>query len=372
MEELLGQWIGDLRGTAMGSVYAVVTDDAGRKGIELKVNVGGTVATLRGHLVQTDGVTSVELTADLPADAPNPVGSSNIVLDTILPNRLAGRWTTTTGHAGTINLVRSDTAQPPATQIAPPPSQPPKPIEIVAREGRLANLTLYRSELETIVAKIKLLVGGSNDVVIATTIDGGKQIRQFSADFFARRDLPRHVTSINLSLNDGRQGIQSNVIVNLSDKFESTFFIQSDDALWVSGGFAELEGFFRRYTNPISVFIQKHGLNVNGIMLITVIALLPDLPLSSRFIVLVLTFIVVSGLLYLHRRLTSTVVYLDAKAERGFFSKFLPSLVSALTAAAFIAFVGWGSTGRRLSQTCRSGLGFIGSRGFIRDIRPRR
>lgn len=340
MEELLGQWIGDLRGTDVGSAYAVVTNDGDRKRIELKVNIGGTVTTLRGHFTQTGGGTSVELVADLPADAPNPIGTATIALDTVMTNRLAGRWTTSTGHAGTINMVRSETAQPPTSQSASP-AAPPKPIEIVAREGRLANLTLYRNELETIVAKIKSLVGGANDVVIATTIDGGKQIRQFSADFFARRDLPRHVTSINLSLNDGRQGIQSNVIVNLSDKFESTFFIQSDDALWVSGGFAELEGFFRRYTNPVSVFIQKHGLNVNGIMLIVVIALLPDLPLSSRVVVLFLTFVVVTGLLYLHRKLTSTVVYLDATAERGFWSKFLPSLVSALTAATFIGFVTW-------------------------------
>jgi hypothetical protein len=76
-------------------------------------------------------------------------------------------------------------------------------------------------------------------------------------------------------------------------------------------------------------------------MLITVIALLPDLPLISRFVVLGLAFAVVAGLLYLHRRLTSTIVYLDAAAERGFFSKVLPSLVSALTAAAFIGFVTW-------------------------------
>jgi len=334
--EMIGQWIGDLRGTDMGNVYAVIVDDNGRLRADFTVNVRDNITKGSGYIVVEGGVTSVELTSEVREGQDAPLGSAKVVFDTINSGHLAARWTTTTNHMGTVQLSRADTK----TASPQPQSAPPKPIEIVAREGKLSNLRLYRSELEVIVAKMLDLVGGTNDVVVATTIDD-RQIKQFSKDFFARKDLPQYVTSINLSVNDGRQPIMNVLVVNLSDRFESTFFVQSDNALWVSGSYAELESLFRRYTNPLFSFVQKHDLNSNALLLLAAIALLPDVPLLSRFLVLALFFVVAGVLLYVHKSLTSTRVYLPNDLSRGFFSKVVPSLASAITAAAILGAATW-------------------------------
>ncbi|MCK1554032.1 MULTISPECIES: hypothetical protein [unclassified Bradyrhizobium] len=344
-EELVGQWVGDLRGTDIGNVYVVVVDDAGRKQIDATVNVAGQISELTGHITTENEIVQAELQQKATQqEKEQELGTAKIIFDTVSPSSLTGRWSTSNGHAGPIRLSRWDAGQSaasPETPAATPPETPAlKPIEIVAREGRLPNLSIYRSELEIIVTKLKALVGGPNDVVVAAIVDG-RQIRQFSKDFFARSDLPEFITNINLSLNDGRQPITSVAIVNLTDKIDSTFFVQSDNAIWVSGSFSELEDLFRRYTNPTFVAVQRHGLNANNIVLLAAIALLPDLPLISRFVVLTVTFLLVTGIAYLHRRLTSTKIYLDTKLARGFLSKVAPSLVSALSAAAILGLIAW-------------------------------
>lgn len=336
-DELVGQWVGDLRGTDIGNVYVVVADDAGYKRLDATVNVAGQITKLTGHITTENGIVQAELQQEpTQQDKEQQIGTAKIVFDSVSPSALTGRWSTSNGHAGPIRLGRWD-----AGQSATPPETPAaKPIEIIAREGRLPNLSIYRSELEIIVTKMKALAGGPNDVVVAAMVDG-RQIRQFSKDFFARSDLPQFITNINLSLNDGRQPNISVVVVNLTDKIESTFFVQSDNAIWASGSFSELEDLFRRYTNPAFVAVQRHGLNANNIVLLAAIALLPDLPLISRFVVLGATFLLVVGIAYVHRRLTSTRIYLDRELARGFLSKVAPSLASALSAAVILGLIAW-------------------------------
>ncbi|HWV53894.1 hypothetical protein, partial [Pseudorhodoplanes sp.] len=214
-----------------------------------------------------------------------------------------------------------------------------KPIEIVAREGKLPSLRIFRSELETIVAKMRDLVGGPNDVVVAATIDG-RQIKRFARDFFVSADLPQYVTAINLSINDGRQPFMSVLVINLSE-LESTFFVQSENALWVSGSYSELEALFRRYSTPLGSLFQKHGTNANPLLVLFALAFLPETHLLARFVILVGLVGLAMLIMRVHHGLTSTRVYLDPALTRGFFSKVWPSLLSALSAAAILGGLTW-------------------------------
>jgi hypothetical protein len=202
-DELVGNWIGDLRGTDVASVFATISRVNGVHRIEVKLNIAGEITDLVGDLEGEAAGAALTLTLADPAQAATGVARSvKAVFDTVTGGRLAGTWTASNGHAGVVGLSKF-----PATQVAPvqpvsgTPTQPP--AALIAREGQLANLVLYRNELEVIVGKVKELVGGKNDVVIAATVDG-RQLRQFSKDFFDRKDLPLYVSNVNLSVNDGR------------------------------------------------------------------------------------------------------------------------------------------------------------------------
>lgn len=359
-DELVGNWIGDLRGTDIGSVFAIIKVEQGVHVVNVKLNIAGQLTELVGNLERKP--TSAELELVVADAAKSPEGfapSAKVVFETVSSDRLIGTWAASNGHAGVVGLTKYSTAQtasvPPSAEAAVQPSadtavQPP--VELVAREGQLSNVVLFRNELEVIVAKMKELVGGKNDVVVAATVDG-RQIRQFSKDFFARTDLPLYVTNVNLTVNDGRQPLTSVIIVNLTDKFHSTFFVQSDNALWVGGAFAEMDDLFRRYTNPLLTVIHKHGLNANGVTLLAVIALLPDLPMLSRIALLVSSLIFANVVVFLHRRFTTTRIHLDSAVSRGFLSKVWPSLTSALSAAAILGFVAWAYNSATLTNLQR-------------------
>ena len=270
---------------------------------------------------------------------------ATVIFETVLRDRLVGTWTTSNGHAGVVSLGRYETKQvPEGTQVTETVARPP--AELIARERQLPNVVLYRNELEVVVAKMKELVGGKADVVISATEDN-RQTKAFASDFFQKNNLPQSVTVINLSVNDGRQPLSSVVIVNLTDKFPSTFFVQSDNALWAGGAFAEMDDLFRRYTNPLLTFIHKYGLNANGLALLAIIAFLPDLPFLWRVALLVSALALFNLIAFMHRRLTATRIHLDKSITRDFFSKVWPSLTSAIFAATILAFAAWAYTNVR-------------------------
>ena len=224
----------------------------------------------------------------------------------------------------------------------------------MAREGLLPSLRLYRSELEALVAKMKELIKGSNDVVIAATIDG-REVRQFSKDFFSRIGLPQYVTQMSLSLVDGRQPISSTINVHLAIRGASGFFIQSDNGLLVSGGHSELSSFFERFANPILVFYQRHGLNGNTLLLLVAVSLLPEFPLISRALILGVAITLMLLFVRLHRQLNSTKIYLDHGVTRGVLPKALPSIVSALVVAVITGLLAWAYSAATLDNLRRLG-----------------
>jgi hypothetical protein len=345
-DELVGNWIGDLRGTDAGLVFATIAIVGEDHVVDVKLNVAGEVTNLVGTLQRNDDGAVLTLALANQDEANKGFASyATVTFETVSRDRLSGTWTTSNGHAGVVGLSRYETKQTPESNpVADPVVRPP--AELIAREQQLPNVVLYRSELEVVVAKMKELVGGKADVVIAATEDN-RQTKAFASDFFQKTSLPQSVTILNLSVNDGRQPLSSVVIVNLTDKFNSTFFVQSDNAIWVGGAFAEMDDLFRRYTNPLLTFIHKYGLTANGLALLAVIAFLPDLPFLWRVALLVSALVLFNLIAFMHRRLTSTRIHLDKSITRGFFSKVWPSLTSAIFAATILGFAAWAYTNVR-------------------------
>jgi hypothetical protein len=330
-EAFVGQWIGHIRGSEIGDIYAVIAEGATGLSIRLTINIRGEATTLVG-LIDLSGD---KPRARLRADRPEPdVHTAEIRFDRY-NGRLEGEWSTSTGHAGIFFLGRADTVSRGASTgtQAGPPAAPERPVELRARQSSLPSLTLFRPEVEALVALLKELVGGPNDVVIAANI-GGTEIRQFAKDFLARETLPSYVTHMSLSLADGRQPLQSTITVNLAAHGSSNYFVQSDNPIWVSGSAAELDAFFDRYANPLIVFVQRYGLNLNMILLLIAIAVLPEVPIISRFALLAFAIAVIIAVMRVHRFFNATAIYLDKGMSRGLFTKALPSMVSALSVAA--------------------------------------
>lgn len=329
---LTGNWIGEMRGSAIGNLFAETTNIGGKLAVQLTTNENGQVGKFSGYLVVGSPKHQLVLDAvDSPEATKFPKPHIVAEIDSVSSSDFAGKWKSATGNSGVFWLRRATTAPLQNANSSPP--------ELIAKEVILPRITIYREELESLIAKIRKLIQSPNDVVVTATIDG-KDVSQFSSAFLVRNDLPAKVEHVRLSVGDNRQPLQSSINIVLSNTVPSQIFIQFDNSIWLSGALSELESFFRRFSNPIITIFQRHGLNLNFIFLLVVVAFLPDLTLTNRIVFLILALILASVFYWIHNLATSTRVYLGKNISRNRLAAETPRIFSGLVTATMAALLG--------------------------------
>src|SRR6266540_900057 len=114
---IVGQWVGILRGTNAGNVYAVASRKGDALAVYVTTNVQGQITRLNGSIRISDGVAIADLAAEGNEKDEHSPGTAEIVFDQITTTRLTGRWSTSEGNAGVVFLDRAETT------IAPTQSQ---------------------------------------------------------------------------------------------------------------------------------------------------------------------------------------------------------------------------------------------------------
>lgn len=307
----------------MGNLYAETADIEGKLKFRITVGVQNEISTLEGFLGREDDQNILQLNSDDAATNNLPRPHATAILDKISPTEMAGKWKSVLGHAGVFWLKRVHTSQPQTDEGTS------KPVQLLAKEVSLPKFSLYREELETLIEKLRNLVGPNNDVVITTRIDKN-DITVFAAEFLKRKDLPYKLSHLRLNINDGRQPIQNSINIVLSDILPSQFFVQSDNNIWLNGAFTELNEFFQRFTGRITTMFQKHGLNVNGILFLGVIATLPELTLTNRYIFMLVAFALMAIFWKFHSYANSTKIYTSPSLTRNWLSNETPRIISGI------------------------------------------
>lgn len=329
LETIAGSWIGDLRGTSLGNVFAESYNENGGLKFKITTSVRDEQTTFIGDFASINGRQVIQLNTvpEIPQlRKPNAV----LEIDTLNEREINGRWSTVNGHSGVVWLKRvytSNQQQQPKTEGV---------AALIARETSLPNLTVYRSELEILIAKMKALINTDRDVVITTRIDS-KDVTEFASAFLKRRDVPNKLYHMRLGINDGRQPLQNSLNLVISNLLPSQFIVQSDSPIWLNGAHTELDEFFGRSTNKFVVFFQKYGLNVNGLVLLAAIATLPELSLVNRFIFLGLIVGLMMLFWRLHASLNSAVIYTDPDVKRGWYYPDWAKILTSVLGAALLA-----------------------------------
>lgn len=309
---LNGQWIGDLNGTLVGQLYVEFRPVETSIDVQFGANIRGEPIELRGRIVEIADRLICKLSiyrrkrlalptaeeGDSPED-PKPSSSTDVepyaelVFDTVQSNRIAGRWETIDGNRGVFQLGPANTETTPP--IAP---ESINPLQIVSRREDIPKLRLSRNDILDLVSSIKRSLPSSNDVAVAFAVDNN-EIVQLSEDFFQRRDLPKELNYLRLTINDQSPGIKKSIQVTFSDK-DSHILVSASDEVWVSGVTQNLLATLHRRSSWYSWWFQKHGLNLNGVLLLVTIGLLPNLQMTARFVFIFIVVLALLGFQKLH------------------------------------------------------------------------
>lgn len=172
-DAFVGSWIGDLRGTHIGNLYAQTRHCDGSLRFDIHIGMGSDVATMSGGL-SGDGQSQVILLQGRARSGETIAG--RIDVDVFAPEQIAGRWSLADGSAGVLWLNRV-----PTTAAVPASAPEAEPVELVAQEIPLGSITLYRSEVEAIVAKLASLIPLPARVIITANIDKRRVVQYHDA-----------------------------------------------------------------------------------------------------------------------------------------------------------------------------------------------
>ncbi len=245
VQVLAGQWIGDLNGTLVGQLYVEFWPVEATIEVKFGANIRGEAIELYGRIAESPGRLGCKLAivrrekkpilptsdiTDIPEAKPPEKFEpyAELIFDTVQPNRIAGRWEAVDGNKGVFQLG------PAPTEVSSPVAvESLNPLQIVSRREEIPKLRLSRNDIIDLVDSIKRSLLSTNDVAVGFMVDNN-EIVQLSADFFRRRDLPKELNFLRLTINDQSPGIKKSIQVTLSDR-DSHILVSASDEVWVTG-----------------------------------------------------------------------------------------------------------------------------------------
>jgi hypothetical protein len=305
-ENLRGRWIGDLRGTIIGNLF-VVFDEGAERSVELTVNSGGRVLSLKGAITEAPGI----LGASLEGIVDNETGSPKRIIATLIfeeavPEKIIGRWDVDDGNRGIFML---------SPGVKPEGEKDSKgamdPVQIVRRSANLSKIIMYKDDIDRLVLVMKSLLPSTFEVVIRSKVNG-KDVSRLESGFWILPALPDRVEYLYLTLSEPGGIGPRTININLSSD-DCSYSVSAANDIWVNGTFYELEQFFRNKHSRIRWIYEKYAKAVNIVIFVMGVVWVPDLPMPSRIILFsfIIFFMVIFKLL--HEKTTELRVFLKTQ-----------------------------------------------------------
>ncbi|MGE6740669.1 hypothetical protein ACQKGC_10365 [Allorhizobium pseudoryzae] len=339
MSGLSRLWAGNIYGTNTGNVFVELEsgeqDDL--KGLiriqdhlfglalyDVSGKFDGKALTLRGQAKQ--GPDGVEL------------GEVEIAGTLTENGQIRGRWSSTLGTGGTFILHPHD-------QDQAPPKQGPSPERLHTAVREIGAVRLYAEDVKHLIQFIASDFG--HQTVTVSFRERRTETNMYAVDFL--KDIERLGEQRYLRLfiqEPDLFGVSKLVVIELNANGENEIRVQGAQESWVTGKAESLLAHMKSFERPLATSARKFGLNVNGLMLLFVVALIPDLDFWRRIAFLAAVVIIAGAVVQLHKRLVpNTVIYLSPR-KPGVLGRAMPSVLSwglalssALAAAIIYGFI---------------------------------
>jgi hypothetical protein len=245
------------------------------------------------------------------------------------PKQMRGSWSFSSGAQGVFDLDlygQEASAEP----TAAPPDQ------IWNREVPLGAMTLYRTDLERLIAEMESLVAKPCRTVIRAT-ENEQIVVEPSDKYLSRKDYLDVVRVLTLSTSEITDApLKRIATVSLNDDGSSEMVTSSPDEIWTAAAALRLEKFLGQFSSRFTGWLRRNGLNINSFILIAILIWMPDRPLWQRIVVFALGVLLIAGIVKSHRLVPFNRVYLDPDRQKKPFAKELPSAFLAGVGAAVI------------------------------------
>jgi hypothetical protein len=320
-------WAGKIYGTNTGNLFIEFTE-AGPKVVGIirfrDDALGVVIYKVSGTFDEGLKITGV------PQDPPTGVVVGNIEAEARLTpeGHLRGQWQSTLGTGGTFEAYPHDVNSPHAVSSLPPNSTAPE--QIFSRNIPLRALRLFADDLRQLIAHIK--EDFTSGRVVVTYNLRGSQVTRYGDQFLAEMEKLDRLNYLKINIQElEAHGINRVATVELSAFGTNEVRVQGIRESWVIGKAEAVVGFLRQHDSAMLTTYRKFGLNLNSLIFVTMLIIMPGLASWQQRAFFALGVIILLALLFtLHVRLIPNTLIILGGAKPTFWSRMWPQILSGI------------------------------------------
>jgi hypothetical protein len=320
-------WAGRFFGTNTGNAFLELTETDPELAGTLRLmdsDFGVAVYSVKGIVGDRIDITGTPVAAaedvqlgDLSAEASlSPDGS------------LRGKWSTSTGTGGTLQLfphgASSPDARPPASGV---------PEQLYTKAVELGAVRVFADDVRSLLLHMhEDFVAGR---IVVTINSRGGQVSRYADDFLQAMPGLGRLDYLKLFIQEPEaHGISRTVEVELSAYGQNSIRVQGIQESWVLGKAASLEAALRKHQRALITTYKKFGLNLNQVIFMAMLVAMPSITSwQGRAIFAVVVFALLTGMLFLHSKFIPNAVIQLGDATPSVFRRIWPTAASWLVAA---------------------------------------
>ena len=234
--------------------------------------------------------------------------------------QIRGQWSSTLGTGGTFILHPHD-------QDNLTTKQGPSPEQLHTAVRQIGAVRLYAQDVRHL---IQFIAGDFGHKTVTVSFRERRiETNMYASDFFKESERLGEHRYLRLYIQEpDLYGVNKLVVIELNADGENEIRVQGAQESWVTGKAESLVAHMKSFEKPLATSVRKFGLNVNGVMLLFVVALIPDLDFWGRIAFLAAVVLIAAVVVQMHKRLIpNTVIYLSPR-KPGAMARALPTVLS--------------------------------------------
>lgn len=242
---------------------------------------------------------------------------------------LRGTWESAIGTGGTFELYPHDLARPtiPATAAESPPEQ------LYTRSVALGAVRLFTQDVLELLRIVQEDFSAPRPVV--TYHLRGSEVTKYATDFIGEISTLGQLDYLKIAAQEPEaHGINRVVVIELHAFGPNEIRAQGVRESWVVGKAETLAAFLRKHQSGIVTTYRKYGLNINGVIFLAMLIVIPDIEtIPERIAFVGIVLILLLFLYWVHSKFIPNASLVLTDKRPSLFVRAWPTILSWLVAA---------------------------------------
>lgn len=337
MANLIGQWIGNIYGTHPLNVFAEFSQHDKEILVSIKCAANG-CQNIQEFIGKWNPGYEGQIKINVNESKDGKFGniSGEVIFTNSSDNLLEGGFKLSNGVEGVIKISKF--------QLSCTSSNSKEPPQLIAKEYIITDpLRMYKADVIGIIKLMQGVAGVTGSVVI-TECSKGTKIAKYADNYLTSASNFSDIDSLLVNVQMPMGNFVNTLTLILNQHDSSRIISQSNDQVWSYSTPIMIKEYLIERSGRFLGYFKRHGLELNGLIFLLLLTVLPSFSFKSRLI-FVITFIIFAvSYRWGYRWVSQSIILPNAEQSSSFKDKYpkLTYILLTLLSAIISATIGWG------------------------------